>query len=497
MPGLETVGKRIKKILFIVPPNTLPADSLRRISEPLGVLYLGAVLKEAGYEVEVFDAGCEGYDNVEKKGYYVTYGSSEEEMKKRISGSKADIVAVTCMFSARQADALRVCRCVKELDENMPVVIGGIHPAIFFEKLLNSNLIDYVVMGEGEFRLLRLIDELNKGNSSLDFDGIAYKNAGGIVARPAIGHIDINAVPYPDRELIDMEKYIKIGVPFAPYAVEKRVAQVLATRGCPNKCSFCAAAGFWGRKVRARSVENILGELKLLKEKYDIREVQFVDDNLTFNKSMAKELFAEMKGLGLKWCTPNGLMFNTLDRDMIRLMAESGAYQLSFAIESASERVLREIIHKNVRLERIKELVEEAHRYDISVHGMFIVGFPGETRQEILSTLDFPFSIGFDSASFFIISPLPGSEIYQECIGKNYIDDTCMAVDFKTAHINIPENSPDYNFGRKELERLVDKKTKEYNEFAKELFPERWRKKFKRFLDAHQEHRDTIMGRVT
>ncbi len=236
--------------------------------------------------------------------------------------------------------------------------------------------------------------------------------------------------------------------------------------------------------------------MRLLVEKYDIKEVQFVDDNLTANKRMA-ELFIKMRGLNLKWCTPHGLMFNTLDKEMIRLMAESGAYQLTFAIESASKRVLRDIIHKNVRLDKVKEIVDEAHKYDVSIHGMFIVGFPGETRQEIFDTLDFPFKIGFDSVSFFIISPLPGTNIYEECVRKGYISGEYIMTDFKTAHINIPEDSPDYNFSRTELEELVDNKTREYNEFAKKLFPERWQKKFERFLNGHQKFEKTIMGRVT
>ena len=204
-----------------------------------------------------------------------------------------------------------------------------------------------------------------------------------------------------------------------------------------------------------------------------------------------------MKNLNLKWCTPNGLMFNTLDKEMIKLMAECGAYQLTFAIESASERVLKNIIHKNVRLDLVKEMVDEAHKYDISVHGMFLMGFPGETREEIFTTLDFPFKIGFDSVSFFVVNPMPGSQLYQECIDKGYIDETYSAMDFKTAHIKIPKNSPEYNFDVKELEELIDKKTREYNEFAKKLFPERWNRKFKRFLSEGKESKDKIMGRVT
>jgi len=447
--------RRIKKILFIVPPTTLPKDSVKRIAEPLGILYMGAVLKNKGY--------CEGYDRHIEDGYYITYGVSDDEIKEQIRKIKPDIVAVSCLLTAREKDSLMVCRCAKEVDKNMPVVVGGIHANLFPEKLLDTNSIDFVILGEGEFRLPRLLDDLNEGKDKFDFDGIAYVK---------------------DK-------------PYAPFSAERRVAQILGTRGCPNNCNFCATINLWGRKVRARSVDNIIDELKMLKEKYDIKEVQFIDDNLTVNKQMAKELFRKMKNLSLKWCTPNGLMFNTLDKEMIKLMAECGAYQLTFAIESASERVLKNIIHKNVRLDLVKEMVDEAHKYDISVHGMFLMGFPGETREEIHTTLDFPFKIGFDSVSFFVVNPMPGSQLHQECIDKGYIDETYSVMDFKTAHIKIPKDSPEYNFDVRELEELIDKKTREYNEFAKKLFPERWNRKFKRFLSERKESKSKIMGRVT
>jgi len=490
--------RRIKKILFIVPPTTLPKDSVKRIAEPLGILYMGAVLKNKGYEVEVFDASCEGYDKHVEKDYYITYGVSDDEIKEQIKKIKPDIVAVSCLLTARENDSLMVCRCAKEVDKNMPVVVGGIHANLFPKKLLNTNLIDFVILGEGEFRLPHLLDDLNEGKDKFDFDGVAYTKDNAQIVNPVQKKIDdINDLPYPDRDLVNMEKYFEIGVPYAPFSAERRVAQVLATRGCPNNCNFCATINLWGRKVRARSVDNIINELKMLKEKYGVKEVQFIDDNLTVNKQMAKELFRKMKSLGLKWCTPNGLMFNTLDKEMIKLMAECGAYQLTFAIESASERVLKNIIHKNVRLDLVKEMVDEAHKYDISVHGMFLMGFPGETREEIFTTLDFPFKIGFDSVSFFVVNPMPGSQLYQECIDKGYIDETYSAMDFKTAHIKIPKDSPEYNFDVKELEELIDKKTREYNEFAKKLFPERWNRKFKRFLSERKECKSKIMGRVT
>jgi radical SAM superfamily enzyme YgiQ (UPF0313 family) len=488
---------RIRKVLLINPPNTMPADSVRRIGEPLGLLYLGAALEKEGYHVTVFDMACEGYDNCNVRDGYVTYGSSPYDLKRVVEERKPDVVGVSCMFTAREKDTFEACLALREIDRSIPVVLGGLHPSLFPERFIDSGFADYVVIGEGEFRLCRLLQCINEDRTP-DFDGVAYRVGKVYKINPMGTRIeDLDSIPIPDRDLVDMEKYIRIGVPFAPFSYKQRVAQILATRGCPNRCNFCAAVNYWGRKIRARSVENIIREMRLLKERYNIEEIQFVDDNLTFNKGFAAQLFTEMKELDLKWCTPNGLMFNTLDADLIRLMAESGAYQLSFGIESASERVLKEIIHKAVNLKIVKRIVGEAHGYDISVHGMFVVGFPGETKEEIMETLDFPFRAGFDSVSYFVAQPLPGSELYRQCKERGYLAENFSTIDFKTANIRVPKDSPDYNMEPEELIKLVDRRTREFNVWAKMQYPERWKRKFERYLNNHPENKDIIIGRVT
>jgi radical SAM superfamily enzyme YgiQ (UPF0313 family) len=484
--------------MLVMPPNTLPADSVRRIAEPLTLLYLVSPLKNAGFEVKVLDATCEGYDNVSLNNGYLTYGSSSEAIKKQIIEFCPDLVGVNCMFTARENNALAVSRLVKDVSRDILVVMGGLQATLFPQRMIESGNVDYVIMNEGEFRLVNLLNAINEGKTELIFDGVAYKNNGAVKVNPPIGWInDLDSIPLPDRDAIEMQKYFDIGRPYAPFSAERNVAQILCTRGCFNRCNFCSTVYYWGRKVRSRSVGNIMTELELLVSKYNVKEVQIIDDNLTADKKLSRELFIRMKDLKLKWCTPHGLMFNTLDKELIRLMAESGAYQLTFAIESGSKRVLEQIIHKDVRLDMVKEIVEEAHKYDISVHGMLVTGFPGETRQEIMETLDFPFQVGFDSVSLFIVNPLPGSELYDECMQKKYLVSDFNAMDFKSANIRISRNSPDYNMDPEELVFLVDKKTREFNEWAKNAYPQRWKRKFSNYLKHHPEEAEKIMGRVT
>jgi len=488
----------IEKVMLIRPSNTMPKDSILRLTTPLSLLYLGGVLRNSGYDVNILDSSCEGYYNRTFEGSDVTYGLSDQDVVKRIREYEPDIVGVTAMFSSQQNMALHYCGLVKSA-RDVPVVMGGLHSSLFPQETLKNPSVDYVVLGEGEYKLLNLIESLNKGKTEFEFDGIAYiENGENLKVNPSTSKIqDLNALPLPARDLIDMERYIQVGLPMGPFTRRERVEQVMTSRGCPFFCNFCSAADYFGHKLRTRSVDNVMNEIEELITKYQIQEIQFSDDNLTANKKKAKELFRRMKPYNLSWCTPNGIMVKTLDEEMIRLMAESGAYQITFAIESGSERVLREIMHKEVpSREKVKKLVDLCQEYKIQTHATFIVGLPGEKKEEIYSTLQYPFDINFNSASFFIASPLPGSKLREECKRKGYLTED-RKFNVKSAEIIIPPNSPDYVMPKEELVELVDKKTREFNNFSKQKDPHAWDLKFEQFIKKYKGNDDVIHGRVT
>jgi radical SAM superfamily enzyme YgiQ (UPF0313 family) len=485
--------RKIERIMLINPSNSMPGDSVRRIATPLGLLHIGTVLKQRGYDVCILDSPCEGYFNLTKEeGGYVKYGLSDAEVVGRIREYMPDMVGISSMFSARQRNAIHHLRLVKSVDKEIPVVLGGIHPSLAPGESIREGA-DYVVIGEGEYRLVEIANSLRSGKKP-DCDGVAYRDNGEIRVFPMERRIqNLDEIPIPDRSLVNLEDYIKIGVPYAPFPRKERVEQVMTSRGCPFNCVFCSTVNFWGKKFRARSVENIAAELNGLREKHGIEEVQFSDDNMTVSKDRARRLFACMKGMGLSWCTPHGLMPWTLDDEMIGLMADSGAYQLTFAIESGNERVLREIIDKKVPdKDHIIALVKACQKRGIQVHGMFVVGFPGETREEIEQTLKYPYDVGFESVSYFIANPMPGSRLYEECKRKGK-----SRMDLKAADIIIPKDSPDYVMAPDELERLVDEETRRYNDFSRARNPEAWNKKFEQFLKRHGDKADLLLGRVT
>lgn len=470
----------------------MPGDSIRRLAPPLGILYIASVLKK-DHQVKILDSTLEGYYNTKVEDGYITYGLDEKDIKHIIKAFHPDYVGISSMFSAHQKNALNHAKWAKETDSSITTILGGIHPSLFPEETIKDRNVDFVIIGEGEFRTKKLLD----GN--LDFDGLAYKKRGNITKiNPMTTRIDnLDTIPFPSRELIDFEKYIKIGVPYAPFPLKERTAQVQTSRGCPYNCVFCSTVQYWGRQFRVRSVDNIMTEIDELVNKYGIEEIQFTDDNMTINKNRAKELFKRLKDYDLSWCPPHGLMANALDPEMISLMADSGAYQLTIAIESGSPRVRKDIIGKTVpSKEKMKLLINTSHKHNIQVHGLFIIGLPGETREEINMTFKYPYEVGFDSISLFIANPMPGSELYQICKRKGYLVPNLKS-NVKTAEMNIPTNSPDYVMPNEELTRLVEEKTREYNEFIKTQYPGRWEKKFKQFLKKHDDKADLLLGRVT
>jgi len=495
-PRLNLTDKKIKKILLINPSIKLLQDSLRRLTSPLGLLYLGTVLKKNGYEVKIVNSPCEGYENVrDVGGGYIVYGLSDDDIKEKIRKFDPDLVGVGNLFSAQRDNSFNHCKLVKEV-KDVPVIIGGIHATLAPQDCIDNPFIDYVILGEGEHRILKLVNGLNEGKETFDFDGIAYKKDGKSIIKPVITRIDnLDEYGVPDRSLVDMKKYFEVGVFYSPFPKRRNVERIMTSRGCPFHCIFCAYTT--GKKMIFRSVDNVIAEIDDLVKKYGIGEIQFSDDNLTVNKERAMELFKKMEPYGLSWCTPNGIMVKTLDKEIIEAMAKSGAYQITFNIESGSQRVLKEIIHKDVpEKEAVKELVKICHDNGIQVHGQLMIGLPGETKEEIEATLHYPYSVDFDSVSFFIANPLPGSQLFELCKKKGYLKKD-RTIDLKSSEIVIPEDDPDFVMPGKEMERLVDESTREYNDYIKEKHPGKWKEKFSMFHQMKHEEGLDIKGRIT
>jgi radical SAM superfamily enzyme YgiQ (UPF0313 family) len=257
---------------------------------------------------------------------------------------------------------------------------------------------------------------------------------------------ELDHIPFPAWHLYNMERYFEIKAYQSPYTVGSRVGQLYTSRGCTAHCTFCTTTNFWGQKLRIRSVANVVAEVQALKDRYGIDEFHIQDDNITNDMEHARQLFRAFKDVGLPWATPQGTALWRMDEELLDLMAESGAYQVTFAVESGVQRVLKELIRKPLNLKRTSHLIKYARSLGIHVHGFFIVGMPpmfgnpGETLDEMRASFEYAEESGLSSASFFAASPIVGSELLRECLRQGFVDssEALYRMTYKQGIINVP-----------------------------------------------------------
>ena len=241
--------KEMNRIMLVTPKYTIYKDDVRRCVTPLGLDYLAAFLERYGYEVKIIDIANEGYFNVEEDGDFVTYGLNDEEIKHEILGFRPHVVGVSCIFSTQAENTKELMKFVKGVDESIITFTGGAHPTFAVEEMLDSQYLDYIVMGEGELPTFQPLEALSNGESVSKIGGVAYKEDGKKVINNNLQYIDnVDELPLPARHLLNMELYFKINIPHNPYCPSQRVTQILTSRGCKSRCIFCSTTHFWGNR---------------------------------------------------------------------------------------------------------------------------------------------------------------------------------------------------------------------------------------------------------
>ncbi len=429
-------GRKIERVMLIYPPVTFSPQSMKQSHLPLGLAYLAAVLRDV-CEIRVLDAAVEGYHHEERAGEgLLRYGLpfSEPEVgtggiEERIAEFGPDLVGVSCIFSSQFRNVIEVCRAARRVSPEIITVTGGTHPTFLTERCLADESLDMVVRGEGEFTLRDLVLRSGDGERSPGgIPGLAWKDEAGKIrinpAREPFPYLD--EIPFPAWDMFPLEKYHKICLPMGIVYKQRPFMNLITSRGCPYRCTFCSSTNFWGNRYRTRSPENVLEEMEILVRDYGIREFKFFDDNLTVNKDRAKKIFKGMveRDFNVTWNTPNGIHVVSLDEDMLDLMKQSGCYELTLAVESGDPYVLKNIIKKPTDLKQVEDAAKRIRKKRIGSYGFFIIGFPGETKEQIQNTLDFSRKIKLDRISTFIANPLPGTKLYETALEKGYISDS-------------------------------------------------------------------------
>jgi len=367
---------------------------------PLGIGYLSSYLTKHGIETAIVDGLRDHLD----------FNSVREE----ILNENPDVVGISC-YTSYYKEAVILSREIKR--NNIPCVIGGPHPTFLpYQSLMDANA-DYVICGEAEKAFLallknNLVNNNIKGIYSLD----NLKNSEGPIQKADIIN-NLDEIPFPDWESINPNFY-----PNTPHGFLNKkypIGIIMTTRGCPFSCTFCGSPKFYDRRIRYRSPENVVQEIKYLKDNFNVHEIHFFDDNLTFKREHVEkicQLIIENK-LKIHWTIPPGIRADKVDEELLRLMKRSGCYYVQIGIESANQKILKNI-KKAETIEQIRKAIELCNKVGIYAGGSFIFGLPGETDGTIEETINFSREVPLIKADFLLLDVLPGSELWDTLRGK-------------------------------------------------------------------------------
>jgi len=384
--------------------------------ENLGVQHISSVLKENGHDTELmFDSGLfsEGDSNYIKSNFLKKLFNKQEEIIKEITKEKFCIIA----FSVVTDDYQWACKLAKKIKHktNFPIVFGGIHPTSVPEKVIKNGFVDFVVVGEGEYAMLDLVNAIEK-KQRYNIKNVWYKKNGKIIKnsiRPPIN--DLDKLPFPDKDLF----YNK-----APYL--QRRYRIMTKRGCPNSCTYCCNNVLRGiycdgqYEIRERSPENVIEELKIAKEKYKIERIFFGDDNFISSKEWL-EKFLEMYKKDIN--IPFGCIVipGFLNEDNIKQLKEAGCMRIKIGVQTTNEDLKRRILKRYDSNEQILNIAKLIHKYKVKLYVDHLFGIPGETIKDYIDAVKFYNKVRPTQITKFWLVYYPKAEIINTAVEKGIL----------------------------------------------------------------------------
>lgn len=451
------------KVLLISPPFYRIIGFYNRYF-PFGVTILGTVLKEADHDVAVYDADFNerplniDYSRLPAKYpvYLETLKNENHpvwlEVERAITDFKPDVVGIS-VFTTFAASAFQIAGITKKFNPSLTVVFGGPHATVKAEEVLKiSHDVDYVIRGEGEETLLELLSALEHGNPALDsIQGLSYRKVSAIRHNPARERLsNLDRFPFPDRALLLNEK---------KYSSED-MGLIMTSRGCPYGCTYCATDT---KRVSFRSVDNVLKEVMFVKEKYGTTQFTFKDDSFTVNKKRVIELCKKLIEADFKIQWECNTRVNLIDEDLLMLMKKAGCNFIKIGIESGSEQVLK-IMQKGITLSQIVEAARLLKKAGIHWTGYFMMGMPGETKEDVYQTLKLMYKIKPDLALIAVYEPFPGTVMFEDGVLRGLIKPDMTLKDFyRTLPNHYYKKNPEQQTDTIDIEefRILEKEMKE------------------------------------
>lgn len=388
------------KLFFIAPPGSLLLDYGKLASVAtelpwLGMAYAAAATRAAGHNVclKDYQAAREGFEKVEQD----------------IREINPDVILMA-NFITNTERCLKIAGIAKSVNPKIKVILGGPQPTIFPEQSISHDLVDAITFREAEISLCRLLQVIMEPKSAWkDVPGIVYKDNGEYVKtldQPLID--DMDSIPMPALDLYPMDKYFP-----AIYIHGKRVGNYVTSRGCPYECTYCEAKMTFGRTFRFHSTDRVIADVRHMTHEFGFDSYQFYDDIFTTNRKRVIDLCEGFlrENLKIKWMC--WTRTNLVDPELMKLMKRAGCYMIFFGCESGNQEMLNRI-KKGLTVEQNYKGIKIVKDSGLKTFSSFMIGLPGETKAQIMDTIDFTKKSGLDYASIFLMEPYPGTEIYAD-----------------------------------------------------------------------------------
>ena len=399
VPSFPRAGKSLR-ILFLEPlfPSARIWGKFRRgggFVQPIGLMTIYSYVRELGYDAEFCDSRLAGL--------------TPDDLTRKLRDGAYDVVGIP-VFTNTAADSFRTAQLVREALPSCTIVLGGVHVTSMPKRSLEEcPAADFVVVGEGELTMAELLALLRTGEPGpAEIRGLAWRRDGQVVVNAGRDLIkDPNVLPHIRYEDVRMDLYV-------PHPTQYLVLpsfNVFTQRGCPYKCTFCQAMVTMGAKVRFKSTEKVIEEIRILQALWDARGIYFQDSAFTVRKAWVQELCERMieEDLGIRWAC--NLRVDNVTEDLLKLMARAGCWMCVFGIESGNQESL-DLMKKGITLKQQQDAVRWTRQAGIQVMNNFILGVPGETEAMVNRTIQYSLELGGEIALYWLPVPYPGTELW-------------------------------------------------------------------------------------
>ncbi|MDP3766167.1 MAG: radical SAM protein [Nanoarchaeota archaeon] len=407
------------KILLISPPY--PKDNIFRKSmknlgavlPPLGIAYIAAMLEREGHKVKIIDGPA----------WATVFEYSFDDLEKDIKEFNPDVAGVSASNSQIE-HAKKAISLAKSINNDCVVILGGTLISADPKALLSFEDVDFGVYGEADLTFPEIIKAIETKEPVEGKEGVIWRENGEVKFLKPKSIINLDQVPMPARHLLKMEIYRP-----SPANYRKLPATTIMTsRGCPYQCIFCSRPTE-GTAFRAHSAERVVEEIEHLVNEYGIRDIQIFDDTFSLIPSRVEKICKLMieKKIDVWWNCMTRV--DKINPELLALMKKAGCYEIGFGIESGSDRILQ-FIKKATTTDLVRKGVKMTKDAGIDVRGFFMIGFPTETRDEIMQTIEFAKELDVDVAQFMVSTPFPGTEMWEIAKANGTISDDWSSFTF-------------------------------------------------------------------